>query len=230
MAGKAVAVLEIIRLLWKRYPASKTALTYRNPLEMLISTILSAQCTDKRVNAVTKALFRKYKTPKDYLEVPARELEGDIRPTGFYHNKAKNIKGACSVIIEKFGSKVPSTMEELLQLPGVGRKTANIVLYNSYGTVAGIAVDTHARRTAFRLGLTKNTDPEKIELDLMAIVPKTEWGDITNLLISLGRDTCTARIPDCANCILNKNCPSASTFGNKTHRTPHAHSSKVYSH
>ncbi len=220
MAGKKAAdatVPEIIRLLGKRYSGARTALDYRNPLEMLISTILSAQCTDKRVNAVTKTLFRKYETPKDYLKVQARELEGDIRSTGFYHNKAKNIRGACSIIIEKFGSKVPRTMEELLQLPGVGRKTANIVLYNSYDIIAGIAVDTHVRRTAFRLGLTGNTAPDKIELDLMAIVPKKEWGNMTNLLISLGRDACTARTPDCANCILNKNCPSAFTFGNKSH-------------
>ncbi len=211
MAGKA-ATLRIIRLLRKRYPAAKTALAYRNPLEMLVSTILSAQCTDKRINLVTKPLFRKYRKPEDYLKAPIRELEWNIRPTGFYHSKAKNIRGACSVIIEKFGSKVPRTMEELLQLPGVGRKTANIVLYNSHGIIAGIAVDTHVRRTAFRLGLTVNADPDKIEQDLMAIVPKKEWGNITNLLISLGRDVCTARTPDCANCVLNKACPSAFTF------------------
>lgn len=214
MAGKA-AVPEIIRLLRKRYPAAKTALDYGTPLEMLVSTILSAQCTDKRVNEVTRSLFRKYKKPEDYLKAPVAELERDIRSTGFYHNKARNIQGACSVIIEKFGSKVPGTMEELLQLPGVGRKTANIVLYNSFGIAAGIAVDTHVKRTAFRLGLTKNTDPDRIEQDLMAIVPKREWGDITNLLISLGRDVCRAGVPDCADCVLNKLCPSAFSFGNK---------------
>lgn len=217
MAGKAAttAVLEIIRLLRKRYPAAKTALEYRTPLEMLVSTILSAQCTDKRVNEVTKTLFKKYRKPEDYLRAPIKELEGAIRSTGFYHAKAKNIRGACSAIIEKFGGRVPTTMDELLTLPGVGRKTANIVLYNSYGIIAGIAVDTHARRTAFRLGLTGNADPDKIERDLMAIVPKREWGNITNLLISLGRDVCKAGVPDCAGCILNKICLGAFTFGNK---------------
>lgn len=214
MTGKAATVPEIIGLLRKRYPEAQTALAYRNPLEMLVSTILSAQCTDKKVNEVTRVLFKKYRKPEDYLKAPIKELEGEIRSTGFYRNKAKNIRGACSVIIEKFGSKVPKTMEELLQLPGVGRKTANIVLYNSYGIIAGIAVDTHARRTAFRLGLTKNTDPDKIEEDLIAIVPKREWGNITNLLISLGRDVCTAGVPDCAACALNNVCPSAFSFGN----------------
>lgn len=214
VAGGA-KVVKMLGLLRKRYPGARTALDYRSPLEMLISTILSAQCTDKRVNAVTNPLFKKYRKAQDYLKAPIKKLEGDIRSTGFYHNKAKNIRGTCSVIIEKFGSKVPRTMDELLQLPGVGRKTANIVLYNSYGIIAGIAVDTHAQRTAFRLGLTRNTDPDKIERDLMAIVPKKEWGNITNLLISLGRDVCRAGAPDCANCILNKTCPSAFTFGSK---------------
>lgn len=209
-------VSEMIQLLKKKYPKAKTALKFRSHLEMLVSTILSAQCTDKRVNEVTKTLFRKYRMPGDYLKATQSELEGDIKSTGFYHSKARNIRGACSAIMEKFGSKVPRTMEELLTLPGVGRKTANIVLYNSFGIVAGIAVDTHAKRTAFRLGLTKNTDPDKIEQDLMAMVPKREWGNITNLLISLGRDVCTAGIPECADCVLNKVCPSAFRFGNKT--------------
>lgn len=217
MAGKAtiIAVLEIIRLLKKRYPGSKTALAHHNPLEMLVSTILSAQCTDRRVNEVTKTLFRKYGTPEDYLNVPVSELEGDIRSTGFYKNKAKNIRGACSALLEKFHSRIPKTMDELLALPGVGRKTANVVLYNAYGIVAGIAVDTHVKRTAFRLGLTKSTDPDRIEQDLMAIMPKKERGNITNLLISMGRDVCTAGVPDCANCVLNEVCPSAFGFGNK---------------
>ncbi len=205
----------MLGLLRKRYPGAKTALDYRTPLEMLVSTILSAQCTDKRVNVVTKTLFKKYKKPEDYLRVPIKGLEGAIRSTGFYHVKARNIRGACSAIIEKFGGRVPKTMDGLLTLPGVGRKTANIVLYNSYGIIAGIAVDTHAKRTAFRLGLTKNTDPEKIERDLMTIVPKGEWGNITNLLISLGRDVCKAGVPDCAGCILNKICPGAFSFENK---------------
>jgi len=205
-------VQKIIALLEKAHPDAKIALDYSNPLELLIATILSAQCTDKRVNMVTKALFKKYKTPEDYVNVKVKTLENDIKSTGFYHNKAKNIKKCCQMLVEKFQSQVPKTMEEMLELPGVARKTANIVLQNAYSVVEGIAVDTHVRRVAQRLGLTKNKDPNKIERDLMEIVPRKSWMRITDLLIFHGRRVCTAKKPNCAGCVLNKICPSAFTF------------------
>jgi len=166
-------VLKIIELLEKEHPEAKIALNYTNPLELLVATILSAQCTDKRVNIVTKSLFKKYRKAEDYAMANLEELEEDIRPTGFYRNKAKNIKKCCQILVEKFNSQVPKTMEEMLELPGVARKTANIVLSNAYGVIGGIAVDTHVRRLAKRLGLTEHEDPDKIEKDLMNIVPKT---------------------------------------------------------
>jgi endonuclease-3 len=209
---RKAAVLKTIERLEKAYPDAKIALDYSNPLELLIATILSAQCTDKRVNIVTKTLFKKYKAAKDYAEADLKELEGDIRSTGFYHNKAKNIKKCCQMLIEKFSEQIPRTMDELLELPGVARKTANIVLTNAYGVVAGIAVDTHVRRLAKRLGLTINENPDKIEKDLMEIVPKAQWTRITDLLIFHGRKICTAKHPKCAECVLNDFCPSAFTF------------------
>jgi endonuclease-3 len=202
-------VMKIIDLLEKEYPEAKTALDYRNPLEILVATILSAQCTDKRVNIVTKSLFKKYRTAEDYANADLRELEEAVRSTGFYRNKAKNIKNACQMLVEKFGSQVPRTMSELLELPGVARKTANIVLSNAYGVIEGVAVDTHVRRLSQRLGLTENTDPNKIEADLMLIVPKTHWERITDLLIFHGRNVCVARKPKCSTCVLNQICPSA---------------------
>lgn len=202
-------VLEIIKLLEKEYPKAKTALHYSSPIEILIATILSAQCTDKRVNIVTKSLFKKYKTAEDYAKADLAELEEDIMSTGFYRNKAKNIKNAGQMLVEKYDSQVPRTMEEIVALPGVARKTANIVLSNAYGVIAGIAVDTHVRRLSKRLGLTENTDPNKIETDLMKIVPKSHWKKITNLLIFHGRNVCMARKPKCSICNLNKICPSA---------------------
>jgi endonuclease-3 len=205
-------LLEIIRLLEKEYPDAKIALHYNNPLELLVATILSAQCTDKIVNMVTKGLFRKYTKAEDYANVRLDELEKDIKPTGFYRNKTKNIKAACKILVEKFDSEVPRTMEELVSLPGVARKTANIVLANAYGMVEGIAVDTHVRRLAKRLGLTENSDPNKIEKDLMAMVPRDKWLRITDLLIFHGRYICIARKPKCGECVLNKICPSAFTF------------------
>ncbi|MBX5327387.1 MAG: endonuclease III [Candidatus Bathyarchaeia archaeon] len=205
-------VQKIIQLLEKAHPDAKIALNYTNPLELLIATMLSAQCTDKRVNIVTQTLFKKYKTPEDYLKVSQKELEQDIKSTGFYHNKAKNIKECCKILVEKFHSQVPNTMEEMLELPGVARKTANIVLSNAYNVVEGIAVDMHVRRVAHRLGLTQNKDPNKIEKDLMNIVPKKQWMRITDLLIYHGRRICTAKNPKCAECVLNKICPSAFTF------------------
>jgi endonuclease-3 len=203
---------KIIELLEKEYPDAKTALHHTNPLELLIATILSAQCTDERVNIVTKTLFEKYKTAEDYANSDLKELEKDIRSTGFYRNKARNIKNCCRMLAEKFGSQVPRTMQEMLELPGVARKTANIVLSNAFGTVEGIAVDTHVRRLAQRLGLTENEDPNKIEEDLMRIVPKTHWMRITDLLIFHGRRICTAKKPKCGMCVLNKTCPCAFKF------------------
>ena len=202
-------VLEIIELLEKEYPKAKTALHYSSPLEILVATILSAQCTDKRVNIVTKSLFKKYRTAEDYANADLSELEQEIRSTGFYRNKAKNIKNAGQMLIEKYDSQVPRTMEEIVELPGVARKTANIVLSNAYGVIVGIAVDTHVRRLSKRLGLTENKNPDKIEKDLMLIVPKSHWKRITNLLIFHGRNVCMARKPKCSICSLNKICPSA---------------------
>jgi endonuclease-3 len=208
-SNKKTRVLNIIGLLENQYPRAKTALHYSSPMEILIATILSAQCTDKRVNIVTKSLFKKYRTAEDYANADIAELEQDIRSTGFYRNKAKNIKNAGRMMVEKFDSQVPNTMKEILELPGVARKTANIVLSNAYGVIEGIAVDTHVRRLSKRLGLTENKNPNKIEEDLMQIVPKSHWKRITNLLISHGRKICKARKPKCDSCILNKICPSA---------------------
>ncbi len=208
-AEKKARVLKIIELLEKEYPKAKTALHYSSPLEILVATILSAQCTDKRVNIVTKSLFKKYKTAEDYANADLNELEQEIRSTGFYRNKAKNIKNTGRMLVEKFDSQVPNTMEQILELPGVARKTANIVLSNAYGVIVGIAVDTHVRRLSMRLGLTENRNPNKIEKDLMQIVPKSHWKRINNLLIFHGRNVCKARKPKCDSCVLNKLCPSA---------------------
>lgn len=208
-SDKKEVALRIIELLEPEYPNAKTALNYRNPVEMLIATILSAQTTDKQVNIVTKSLFKKYQKPEDYANSDLSELEQDIRSTGFYRNKAKNIKKTGQLLVEKYNSQVPRKMEELIKLPGVARKTANIVLSNAYGIVAGIAVDTHVRRLSQRLGLTRNKNPDKIEKDLMQIVPKSNWEKITDLLIFHGRNVCTARKPKCNICVLNKICPSA---------------------
>lgn len=204
---------KIIELLEKQYPNAKTALNYTNPLEILVATMLSAQTTDVTVNIVTQTLFKKYRTPQDYADADIKELEQDIRSTGFYHNKARNLQNCCRLLVEKFHSQVPKTMEELLELPGVARKTANIVLYNAYGTIAGIAVDTHVRRLSDRLELTQQKDQDKIEQDLMQITPKEKWMELTDLLIFHGRQVCMAKKPNCAGCVLNKICPSAFTFG-----------------
>jgi endonuclease-3 len=204
--------LKIIELLEKEHKDAKIALHYSNPLELLVATILSAQATDEQINKITPSLFKKYKKTEDYANVDVKELEQDIKSSGFYHNKARNIKNCCKMLVDKYNSKVPKTMDELLELPGVARKTANIVLTNAYGIVAGVAVDTHVRRLAQRLGLTENDDPNKIEADLMNIVPKEKWMRITDLLIFHGRRVCTAKKPNCAGCVLNKVCPSAFTF------------------
>lgn len=200
-------VLKIIDLLSQDYPNARTALNYNNPLGLLVATILSAQCTDKKVNEVTQALFQKYKTVRDYAEAPLEELQQDIRQTDFYRNKAKNIKSMAQLLLEEFDSQVPQTMAELVTLPGVQRKTANVVLSNAYGVIEGIAVDTHVRRLSQRLGLTQNKDPQKIEKDLMKIVPEVDWHRITDLLIWHGRAICKAQKPDCSHCSLNELCP-----------------------
>ena len=204
--------LKIIELLEKEHPDAKVALHYSNSLELLVATILSAQTTDERVNRVTETLFKKYKKPEDYAEAELNELEQHIRSTGFYHNKAKNLKNSARMLVEKFNSMVPKTMEDMIELPGVARKTANIVLSNAYNVVVGIAVDTHVRRLAKRLGLSKSNDPDKIETDLMNLVPKEKWMRITDLLIFHGRRVCKAKKPNCIQCVLNKICPSAFTF------------------
>ncbi|MEM4250528.1 MAG: endonuclease III [Candidatus Bathyarchaeia archaeon] len=208
-AKERVRINRILRILEEAYPEAKVALNFSNPLEMLISTMLSAQCTDERVNMVTQNLFRKYRTPEDYAGSDIRQLEEDIKPTGFYRAKARNIRNACKMIVEKFNSQVPRSMSELTSLPGVGRKTANIVLSNAYGIVEGIAVDTHVARVSKRLKLTKANDPEKIEQDLMDKVPRDSWFQFTYRLIDHGRKICTARKPLCNRCPLRKLCPSA---------------------
>ena len=203
---------EILRLLEKTYPEAAIALRYSNPLELLISTILSAQATDEQINKITPRLFEKYKTPEDYANANLEELQQDIRSSGFYRNKAKNIRNCCKMLVEKYHSQVPRTMEELVELPGVARKTANIVLTNAFGVVEGIAVDTHVRRLAQRLGLSDTDDPVKIELNLMKILPKENWERISDLLIFHGRRVCYARKPNCVSCVLNKICPCAFAF------------------
>jgi endonuclease-3 len=200
-------ILEIVELLKGEYPVSRTALKFNTPFQLLIATILSAQCTDKRVNIVSKELFGKYPTPEDLAIADLHELEQYIRSTGFYRQKAKNIKNSSIAIIEKFNSQVPHTMEELITLPGVGRKTANVVLSSAYGISKGIAVDTHVKRLSYRLGLTDHTDPVKIELDLMELTPKAEWNDISLRLILHGRSICKAQVPKHDMCVLKHLCP-----------------------
>ena len=198
-------VKEIIKILSREIPDPTIALKFSNPFELLIATILSAQCTDVKVNQVTAGLFKKYRSAKDYAEVDLAELEEDIRPTGFYRNKAKSIQKCCQELVARFGGKVPQTLEELVTLPGVGRKTANVILGNAFG-VPGIVVDTHVQRLSQRIGLTKNDDPVKIEFDLMEIVPREEWTHFSNLLIWHGRRTCVARKPLCEKCSIRKLC------------------------
>ena len=204
-------VLKIIPILKKTYPEATIALHHKNPFQLLIATILSAQCTDVRVNIVTKDLFKKYKTPADFLKAENSEIEADIRSTGFYRNKAKNIKGCCKLLEDQFQNQVPSTMKELTSLPGVGRKTANVLLGNAFDT-PGITCDTHVIRLSRRLQLSQNSDPVKLEFDLMEIVPKRKWGGWTmfsHYLIWHGRNICKAREPNCPNCPIAKHCPAA---------------------
>ena len=202
-------VVKIIGILEKEYLHSRTALAFETPLQILIATILSAQCTDERVNRLTPALFKKYPDAEAFAKADRAELEKDIRPTGFFRNKTKSIIGAAAMIVSDFGGRVPDTMAELIRLPGVARKTANIVLSSAYRKAEGIAVDVHVKRLSGRLGLSKQEDPEKIERDLMEIVPKKHWLDFNYLLVHHGRKTCQARKPKCPECKLAKLCPSA---------------------
>jgi endonuclease-3 len=200
---------QIVKLLKRAHPDAHCALNHTNAFELLVATILSAQCTDERVNIVTANLFRKYRKPEDYLKVRDTELQQDIKTTGFFRNKTKSIQGACKVLIEEFKGEVPRTMEELLKLPGVARKTANVVLGVAYGIAVGIVVDTHVSRLSHRLGLTKQKDAVKIEKDLTVLVPKKDWIIFSHLLIFHGRRVCKARRPLCEECSVEKLCPSS---------------------
>lgn len=199
-------VRAILKALDEAYPAATCALTHENPFQLLISTILSAQCTDERVNQVTSTLYRKYPNPEAFAYANPAELEQEIRPTGFFRNKTKSIMGASKLIVEEFGCQVPKTMEELLTLPGVARKTANVVLGTAFGIASGVVVDTHVQRLAERLDLSKNTDPKKIEKDLMKIIPQEKWIIFSHQLIWHGRRVCRARYPMCAECNLYRLC------------------------
>ena len=207
IADKKARMAEIIKRLKKAYPDAHCALNHTTPFELLIATILSAQCTDARVNIVTADLFRKYRGPADYLKVSQAELERDIHSTGFFRNKAKNIQAACKRIIGEFGGSVPQTMKEILTLAGVARKTANVVLGNAFGIPSGVVVDTHVGRLSQRLGLTTKTDAVKIENDLQQLVPKKDWIMLPHWLISHGRSVCIARKPRCSECVLGDICP-----------------------
>ena len=205
-------VTELVKVLPKVYPNAHTELNFKTPLELLIATILSAQCTDKRVNLVTPALFKKYRTAADYANAPAAEIEKAIQSTGFFRNKTKSIRAAASTIVNKHNGKVPDTMAELRELPGVGRKTANVVLGNAFHKDEGIVVDTHVVRLSQRLRLTKHNDPEKIERDLMKLVPREHWTNWSHWLIWHGRRRCFARKPDCGQCEVFPLCPSGKNF------------------
>jgi endonuclease-3 len=206
-SAKIARLKKIIAALDQAYPGAHCELNHADPLQLLIATILSAQCTDKRVNIVTTELFKKYRSAADYAKAPLVELEQAIKTTGFFRNKAKNIQACCRKLVEHHGGKVPRTMEELTQLDGVGRKTANVVLGNAFGINVGVVVDTHVARLSCRLALTKEKTPEKIERDLMSLVPQSQWTLFSHWLIWHGRRRCDARRPDCANCEILKLCP-----------------------
>ena len=207
--GSPEQIKAITEELWRLYPDAKCSLDFSNPLELLVATQLSAQCTDERVNLVTRDLFQKYRTVEDYASASQEELEQDIRSTGFYRNKAKNIRAACQLLITNYNGEVPSTMADLIKLPGVARKTANVVLGNAFGIIEGFVVDTHIGRLARRFGWTKNEDPVKVEQDLMRLVPRQDWLDLSHLMIFHGRAICQSRKPLCQQCTLSKLCPSA---------------------
>ena len=203
----------VIPILRRTYPAAGCSLDYRTPLQLLVATILSAQCTDERVNLVTKTLFKKYRTAQELARVPQEELEKDIQSTGFFRNKAKSLRGMAAAVVERHGGQVPKTMEELTELAGVGRKTANVVLGNAYGTNVGVVVDTHVTRVSNRLGLTDHaSDAVRIEQDLVQLVPQEDWTLWSHLLIHHGRAICTARKPDCTRCPLLPHCPAGQKF------------------
>jgi endonuclease-3 len=209
MADEPAPINEVLARLKEEYPDATTELNWSNPLELLVATILSAQTTDVRVNQVTENLFERYRTAEDYAGVAPEELEAGIRPTGFYRNKARSLQGMARALVENHGGEVPRTMPELVALPGVGRKTANVVLGNAFGVNEGVVVDTHVRRLSNRLGLSGNKDPEKIEKDLLEIAPEQDRTVFSHLLILHGRRICKSRKPDCPNCSLNDICPSA---------------------
>jgi endonuclease-3 len=200
---------QIIRILSETYPDAHVALRFSNALEMLVATILSAQCTDEKVNEVTATLFQKYRTPEDYLRVPEDELKADIKPTGFFNQKAISIRAACQRIVDEYDGRVPDTMEDLVTLRGVARKTANIVMGNAFDKVEGIAVDTHVKRVSNRLGFSEQSDPDKIEQDLMRLIPQEQWFGFTYVLIDHGRAICVARLPRCESCPVNHLCPAS---------------------
>lgn len=208
LADRQARTEQIIATLQRAYPTAHCELNFTNPLELLIATILSAQCTDKRVNIVTAELFKKFRTASDYAKSPPGEVEEYIKSAGFYRNKAKNIQACCRKLVEKHGGEVPRTMEELTQLDGVGRKTANVVLGNAFATNVGVVVDTHVGRLSWRLGLTRETNPEKVEQDLMKLVPRAQWTLFSHWLIWHGRRRCAARKPDCAACEIRQWCPT----------------------
>ena len=208
MVRKRAFAHEVIRRLEEAYPDARTALDFSSPLELLVAVILSAQCTDVMVNRITPDLFRRYRTAREYAEAETAELEALIKPCGFYHSKAKNIMGAAQKLVTDFGGEIPRTMSEITTLPGIARKSGNIILYITYGVTEGIAVDTHVKRLSQRLGLSQEHDPDKIERDLMAVVPRPKWGSINYLLVNLGRDTCAARIAKHEKCPLRDICPA----------------------
>lgn len=211
-------VLRIIKLLQKEYPQAKTALDFRTPLEMLVATILSAQCTDKTVNKVTEPIFKRYKKAEDYAKANISKFEQEIRSTGFFHNKAKSILNMAKMLVSDFNGKVPDKMEELVKLPGVARKTANVVLNNAFHKSEGIAVDTHVLRLSQRLGLSKHDDAVKVEQELMEIVPQRYWGKVTYYLVDHGRAICDAKKPKCPECVISKYCPSCDMFMKKFYK------------
>lgn len=209
---KKTRAQRIFKLLKKEFPNARTALHHENAFQLLIATILSAQCTDERVNMVTPGLFRKYRDARGFAAANPSELEQDIRSTGFYRMKTKSIIGCCKALVERFGGEVPNRMEDLVTLPGVGRKTANVVLGQAFGIASGVVVDTHVQRLAQRLGLSEADTPERIEEDLMKLFPKKQWIELGSMLILHGRKTCTARSPRCPSCVLQEECPSAEHF------------------
>lgn len=209
LTAEQIRTRKIIALLRKAYPDAHCALNHTTPLELLLATIMSAQCTDVQVNIVTEQLFRKYRSAQDFADADPAELERDIKSTGFYRNKARSLRGSTRMIIDEYGGQVPQKMEDLLRLPGVARKTANVVLGNAFGIASGVVVDTHVMRLSTRLGLTTEKTPEKIEFDLQELVPKKDWIDFSHLLIYHGRQVCKARNPNCAGCVVEKLCPSS---------------------